>query len=170
VVAAGGTVLTLDSKGNYSSEVAWNGGGGGCSAYYSAPFYQTTYTSSNGATQNFTSPCSSGRAVPDISLNAGQSQYERFLNQDFTVTGTSIVAPEFAGLFANENAYLLSLGSICGTSGTSACAPLGQPHQLLRRHAAEDRVPQRRWPLARRRRESRLHRQRQPLRAGQQRR
>jgi hypothetical protein len=42
--------------------------------------------------------------------------------------GTSIVAPELAGFFAQANAYLLSLGNICGGSasqGTSPCAPMG---------------------------------------------
>jgi hypothetical protein len=132
VVAAGGTVLSLDSSGNYVSEVAWNGGAGGCSAFYSAPFYQTTYTTGNGATQTFTNPCGgSSRSIPDISLNAGGSQAEFFNGGWIGVRGTSIVAPELAGLFANENAYLLSMGSICGGSGNGPCAPLGQPHQWI---------------------------------------
>jgi hypothetical protein len=132
VVAAGGTVLSLDSSGNFSSEVAWNGGAGGCSTYYTAPFYQTTYTTSNGATQNFTNPCGSGsRSIPDISLNAGGSQAEYFNGGWTGVVGTSIVAPEFAGLFANENAYLMTLGNDCGSSASSSCAPLGQANQWI---------------------------------------
>jgi outer membrane protein assembly factor BamB len=42
-----------------------------------------------------------------------------------TVCGTSEVAPELAGLFAQFNAYALATGSICGSSGTSPCEPLG---------------------------------------------
>ncbi len=41
------------------------------------------------------------------------------------VGGTSIVAPELAGFFAQQNAYGLVLGSVCGTAGTAPCAPLG---------------------------------------------
>jgi hypothetical protein len=75
-----------------------------------------------------TTPCGNGsRAVPDISLNAD------FVNAPQAVFfggslggngGTSIVAPELAGFFAQEDSYLLSLGTICG-SGTALCAPMG---------------------------------------------
>ncbi|HEY3832012.1 MAG TPA: protease pro-enzyme activation domain-containing protein, partial [Acidimicrobiia bacterium] len=127
VVGAGGTELSLSSGPTYGSEVAWSGGlagcgqndggsGGGCSAEYAAPTFQAN------------EPCGGGsRAVPDLSLNAdwfdtGQNIYfNGSLQPD---GGTSIVAPELAGFFAQEDAYLLSAGSICG-SGSSACAPLG---------------------------------------------
>ena len=43
--------------------------------------------------------------------------------------GTSIVAPEIAGFYAQENAYLLYIqnivGDTCGSSMSSPCAPLG---------------------------------------------
>lgn len=126
VVSAGGTTLTLNSSSNYVSEVTWSGGprgaaandggtGGGCSAHYQAPPYQTNQ------------PCgSSSRGVPDIALNADwyntpQNIYFHGLGGN---GGTSIVAPELSGFFAQENAYLLSLGSICG-NGSGPCAPMG---------------------------------------------
>ena len=44
--------------------------------------------------------------------------------------GTSIVAPELAGFFAQEDSYLLYEGNICG-SGASACAPMGNANYPL---------------------------------------
>ncbi len=133
VVGAGGTELGLTSSSVYSSDVAWSGGpdgcssndggsGGGCSSVYSAPAYQSN------------DPCGSGsRAVPDISLNA--DWYHTPQNYYFGGSlsgngGTSIVAPELAGFFAQEDSYLLYEGDICG-SGTSACAPLGNANYPL---------------------------------------
>lgn len=131
VVSAGGTTLSLDSFSNYVSEVTWTGGpsgcgsndggtGGGCSAVYSAPGYQS-------------SPyCGSGsRSVPDLALNADwfntpQNMYFHGLGGN---GGTSIVAPELAGFYAQENAYLLYIQSICASCGT--IAPVGDPHYEL---------------------------------------
>ena len=127
VVGAGGTELSLSSGPVYDSEVAWSGGpdgcgsndggsGGGCSSVFSAPSFQSNQ------------PCGSGsRAVPDIALNA--DWYDTPQNYYFEGSlsgngGTSIVAPELAGFFAQEDSYLLYEGNICG-SGTSACAPFG---------------------------------------------
>jgi hypothetical protein len=127
VVGAGGTTLSLSSGPVYNSEVTWSGGpdgcssndggsGGGCSSEYAAPSFQSD------------EPCGSGsRAVPDLSLNADWYHTPQNLYYDGALSGnggTSIVAPELAGFFAQEDSYLLSEGSICG-SGTSACAPLG---------------------------------------------
>lgn len=137
VVGAGGTQLTLNADSTYNSETAWSAGlpdcfgndggsGGGCSALFSAPAYQTN------------EPCGSGsRAVPDLSLNADwfntpQNTYVE--GMWYPNGGTSIVAPELAGFFAQENAYLLAEGSICG-SGASACAPMGNANFPLYRDA-----------------------------------
>jgi Pro-kumamolisin, activation domain/Abnormal spindle-like microcephaly-assoc'd, ASPM-SPD-2-Hydin len=132
VISAGGTTLTLDSFGNYVSEVTWTGGpdgagsndggtGGGCSAIFSAPSYQSNQ------------PCGPGsRGVPDIALNADwfNAPQNMYMDGLFGNGGTSIVAPELAGFFAQENAYLLALGNICG-SGSSPCAPMGDIHYAL---------------------------------------
>ena len=45
--------------------------------------------------------------------------------------GTSIAAPEVAGFFAQENAYLLTLGNNCGPSHDAPCAPLGRAGPIL---------------------------------------
>ncbi len=119
VLAAGGTQLAVNNDGSYNSEIAWNSGGGGCSTYFSAPSYQTT--------GNFDNGCSGKRSQPDISMNASCSSLQAlfFHGSWNTVCGTSEVAPELAGLFAQFNAYALATGSICGPSGTSPCEPLG---------------------------------------------
>ncbi len=133
VVGAGGTELSLSAGPAYDSEVAWSGGpdgcgsndggsGGGCSSVYAAPAFQTNH------------PCGTGsRAVPDISLNADwfHTPQNLYFNGSLSGNGgTSIVAPELAGFFAQEDSYLLSEGNICG-SGTSACAPLGNANYPL---------------------------------------
>lgn len=133
VVGAGGTELSLSSGPSYDGEVSWSGGpdgcssndggsGGGCSSDFAAPSYQSNQ------------PCGSGsRAVPDISLNA--DWYHTPQNYYYGGSlggngGTSIVAPELAGFFAQEDSYLLAEGSICG-SGTATCAPMGNANYPL---------------------------------------
>jgi hypothetical protein len=133
VVAAGGTTLSLSSGPVFNSEVGWSGGPdgcgtndggstGGCSALFSAPPYQANQ------------PCGSGsRAVPDIALNADWFNTPQNIYYGGGLSGnggTSIVAPEMAGFFAQEDAYLLYEGNICG-SGTSACAPFGNANYPL---------------------------------------
>jgi len=132
VIAAGGTTLSLLSGPTYLSEVGWTGGTfpgscasndggstGGFSSYWGTPSYQSAL--GFGA-----------RAVPDISLNASAFQNVYFAAGGglIGVGGTSIVAPELAGFFAQENAYLLSLGNICGL-GSSPCAPMGNANYYL---------------------------------------
>jgi Pro-kumamolisin, activation domain/Divergent InlB B-repeat domain/Subtilase family len=137
VTAAGGTFLQA-SYGYYYYEEGWvggpygcakndGGGGGGCSAYFSAPGYQTSPA------------CGAhSRSLPDIALNADwfyapQNIYFNGYMQGNG--GTSIVAPEMAGLYAQENAYLLYLGSIvgntCGSNLSAPCAPLGNANWYL---------------------------------------
>ena len=129
VVGAGGTDLSLSSGPVYNSEVAWSGGpdgcssndggsGGGCSSMFAAPSFQSNQ------------PCGpSSRGVPDISLNA--DWYHAPQNFYFGGSlsgngGTSIVAPELAGFFAQEDSYLLGVGDVCGsTTSPTACGPIG---------------------------------------------
>jgi kumamolisin len=133
VVGAGGTELALYSDGTYDSEVAWSGGqstgsckgnhggsGGGISAYYSAPSYQNL-------------PSGSYRTVPDLSLNAYYGQNYYYNGGLSGIGGTSIVAPELAGFFAQEDAYLIYVGDIVGTTCGSgvACAPMGNVNYYL---------------------------------------
>ena len=129
LIGVGGTFLQLFSDSTYDYEVAWTGGtgagscggnnggsGGGCSSKYAAPGYQTNQFCG-----------ASSRSVPDISLNSAYGQNYYFNGSLRGTGGTSIASPELAGFFAQENAYLLSLGNICGVNnGTLPCAPIGQ--------------------------------------------
>jgi Pro-kumamolisin, activation domain/Bacterial Ig-like domain (group 3) len=125
MVAAGGTTMYLDSNGNFVSQSAWSGGPDGCgsndggstggeSQYWAVPGYQSGLGLS-------------GRGVPDLALNADwfntpQNLYfGGFLQGN---GGTSIVAPEIAGIFAQFNSYLLTLGNNCLNEG-GPCAPMG---------------------------------------------
>ena len=98
VVAVGGTTLTTDAAGNYTSETGWSGSGGGVSAYEAQPAYQAGVVTQSTAK----------RTAPDVSFdadpNTGASVYDSY---DFgaatpwlTVGGTSLSAPCVAGLVA----------------------------------------------------------------------
>ena len=132
-IAAGGTALSLLTNGTYVSEVGWTGGtgkgsckgnnggsGGGVSSYFKVPSWQSSFNTSY-------------RFTPDLSLNAAGVGQNVYYNGKLSGggSGTSIVAPELAGFFAQENAYLLSIGSACGGKGSAPCAPLGNPAPYL---------------------------------------
>jgi subtilase family serine protease len=130
VIAAGGTML---NSGEPTTEGTWTGvgciptlilpggGGGGCSSIFAAPPWQKPLGS-----------CANGkRSLPDMSLNAGLPQEFIFQGISDGAKGTSLVAPELAGFFAQVNSYLLSLGSICGASHNARCAPVGNPGAAL---------------------------------------
>ncbi len=122
VVGEGGTQLSEGSPyevgwmgGTSSGSCSHNGGGstGGVSEYWSTPGYQSSLGYSK-------------RAVPDLALDSYYG-HDTYLNGGWAYFGgTSVAAPMQAGFFAQENAYLLYEGSICGT-GSSACGPLGNP-------------------------------------------
>jgi hypothetical protein len=131
VVAVGGTEL---SEGTVSAsyEVAWSGstaqgscgtnnGGstGGVSEYWPPPAFQENMAN---ATR---------RLVPDIALDAFYAHDVYLFGAWTGVGGTSVAAPMIAGFFAQENAYLLSIGNKCGGDGTSPCAPMGDPNYAL---------------------------------------
>jgi hypothetical protein len=77
------------------------------------------------------------RQVPDLSLNA--EWYNTPQNVFFGGSlggngGISIVAPELAGFFAQENAYLLYIDTIIGTGCDGRghpCAPIGNPNWYI---------------------------------------
>lgn len=132
VVAAGGLTLSLFSGPVFNYEVAWSGGpkgcasndggsGGGVSAYWAAPPYQGL-------------PSGSAREVPDIALNADwyYTPQNMYFNGSLAGNGgTSIVAPQVAGFFAQANAYLLYVGSITGGCSGKPCAPIGNGNWYL---------------------------------------
>jgi subtilase family serine protease len=103
VVAVGGTSLALDARGNYASETAWSGSGGGQSVYEYEPMAQSQFPipdDSRGA-----------RGTPDVSYNAnpgtGYAIYDSVgINGAtgwFQVGGTSAAAPQWAALVAIAN-------------------------------------------------------------------
>jgi len=123
-VAVGGTQLNETAGSQY--EVAWTGSnvGGSCAANAGG--------SSGGVSEIFPVPAyqqflgNTQRTTPDVALDAAGTTHDLFLNGAWVgAGGTSIAAPMFAGFFAQEDAYLLSLGNKCGAGGTAPCAPLG---------------------------------------------
>ena len=125
VVSAGGTTINRDSSGNYVSETAWNGSGGGKSTYESIPFYQNPISDVVGTK----------RGVPDISFdanpNTGVWVYDSTSCQGLSgwmiFGGTSVSAPALAGInnlagsvSFSSTAYLGALYSICG-NGAGTC-------------------------------------------------
>jgi hypothetical protein len=135
-VAAGGTALMLFSNGDWDYENAWTGGtgakacqtndgggGGGISKLWSQPSWQSQYPA--------IAALGSKRLEPDLALNAGGIGQNYYYNGKLSpVGGTSIVAPELAGFFAQENTYLNYIGPICG-SGTDNCTPVGNPNPFM---------------------------------------
>jgi len=97
VIAVGGTTLQLDASGNFLSESAWAGSGGGISAFETVPAYQSGLPIPNNPTNK--------RGVPDVSYNAnpstGVSVFDSFGAGGWIVVGgTSAGAPQWAALIA----------------------------------------------------------------------
>jgi len=99
VLSVGGTALTVGAGNVWSSEVGWNGSGGGPSAYESQPSYQTGVVTQTSAS----------RATPDVAYDAspstGVSVYDSVPYQGQTlgwveVGGTSAGAPQWSALLA----------------------------------------------------------------------
>ena len=136
MLTVGGTTMNLDLvKFTATSESGWQGfscstndggSGGGCSDKYSAPGYQQPDPACG----------ANSRSVPDVALNADFINTPQTVYVDGALStsgGTSIAAPEMAGFFAQENAYLIYVGAGIGNHcyGDSPCAPLGQPNQAI---------------------------------------
>jgi hypothetical protein len=105
VLGVGGTALSLDGAGNYLSETAWSGSGGGVSVYYSQPSYQ----------KGVVTQSSTKRTTPDVSYDASSdtpfgvydtSGYSGWIN----VYGTSAGAPQWAALIAIANQGRVAAG------------------------------------------------------------
>ncbi len=97
VIGVGGTSLTLDTSGNYVSETAWSGSGGGISTVETEPAYQSNLGLPNNPNQF--------RGVPDVSYDAnpstGFSVYDSYGQSGWLVIGgTSAGAPQWAALIA----------------------------------------------------------------------
>jgi hypothetical protein len=119
VLSVGGTTLNLDSQGNWQSETAWSGSGGGFSAYETQPSYQKTLV-----TQSTTQ-----RTSPDVAYDADQATgfavYDSFQttaggNSWIDIAGTSAGAPQWSALIAiaDQGRALANEGTLDGPSQT----------------------------------------------------
>jgi hypothetical protein len=105
VVAIGGTSLTSDASGNYTSETGWVGSGGGISQFEPRPPYQV----------GTVTQLPTRRANPDVSFaadpyNGGASVYDQTNNEGTpgpweTVGGTSLGTPTWAALVTIANQF-----------------------------------------------------------------
>lgn len=99
IAAAGGTTLALNANHTIASETAWSGSGGGVSAFFGRPSYQTPVkTLANSHLRN----------VPDVALDADpNTPYAMAYLGSFSlpVGGTSAVAPNLAALYAQIDGH-----------------------------------------------------------------
>lgn len=96
VVSAGGTSLVRASNGNFSTENAWSGSGGGPSQFESRPAYQDALAAALGLHRgspdmSFDADPNTGVSVYDGTVCSGQSGWMVF-------GGTSVAAPSLAGI------------------------------------------------------------------------
>jgi subtilase family serine protease len=126
VIGVGGTSLTLDSNGNYLSETAWSGSGGGLSAYEHQPLYQAQFgipDDSRGL-----------RGVPDVSYNAnpgtGYAVYDSVAISGasgwFQIGGTSAATPQWAATIAIANSTRAGLRKANLSSADTALYSLAE--------------------------------------------
>lgn len=111
VIAVGGTTLngcSGTSCAGFSGETAWSGSGGGASADESIPGYQVSYPGAVYGATSIDALTGGTRGIPDVSFdanpNTGVSIYDSTRYQGqlgwFTVGGTSVGAPNWAGILA----------------------------------------------------------------------
>ena len=120
VLAVGGTTLSYSGSGA-RSETAWSGTGGGVSAYTALPSYQTGNIAGLANLLR--------RSVADVAFNAdpASGQYVAVMTPGsaspgwFSVGGTSLSTPQWAGLIAIANAG----------RALQARTALGAPHGML---------------------------------------
>jgi subtilase family serine protease len=118
VVSVGGTTLNLTASGNWTSETAWSGSGGGISADEAQPAYQ----------KGVVTQTTAFRADPDVSYdanpNTGFGVYDSYNNGTARPWGqwggTSDAAPQWAALIAiaDQGRTLAGEGSLDGPSQT----------------------------------------------------
>jgi subtilase family serine protease len=103
VIGVGGTSMQLNAQGNYGSETAWSGSGGGISRYEHEPTYQ--------ALLGLPVDAAGARGIPDVSYNGdpstGYAVYDSIAINGLTgwlqVGGTSAGTPQWAALMAITN-------------------------------------------------------------------
>src|SRR5262249_13341622 len=101
VMMIGGTIATTNAAGQRTSEIAWDGGGGGWTLNPSPLNVLPTWQHGKGVPPNV-----NHRLSPDVSLNAAGPNfggaYYYYLNGALTsdFVGTSFATPVFAGALA----------------------------------------------------------------------
>ena len=111
VISVGGTTLngcSGTSCAGFSSETAWSGSGGGASAVEAIPSFQSGYTGPVYGVSTISGLTGGQRGIPDVSFEAnpstGVSVYDstKYQGQSgwFTLGGTSVGAPNWAGILA----------------------------------------------------------------------
>jgi subtilase family serine protease len=110
VIAVGGTTLNgcSGTRCSFTSETTWSGSGGGASAVERIPGYQSAYTGPVFGSATISGLTGGFRGIPDISFdanpNTGVSIFDSTADQGqsgwFTVGGTSVGAPNWAGILA----------------------------------------------------------------------
>jgi len=96
VVSVGGTTIVRNSSGVFTGETGWSDSGGGKSAYYARPSFQSAISSK----------VAGQRGVPDLAFDANPATgayvycgtpYEGYTGW-YAVGGTSLAAPSVAGI------------------------------------------------------------------------
>lgn len=111
VIAVGGTTLngcSGTSCRHFRSESAWSWSGGGASSFETIPSYQSSYSGPVYGVSSIGTLTGTMRGVPDVSFDAnpatGVSVYDSTPYQGqtgwFTLGGTSVGAPNWAGILA----------------------------------------------------------------------
>ncbi|MDR3547632.1 MAG: S53 family peptidase [Candidatus Pacebacteria bacterium] len=93
VIGVGGTSVAIDASSSLARETAWQGSGGGVSAYEKAPSFQVGYGIAHAAGM---------RAVPDVAYDADPASGFPIIHNKVwrTVGGTSAGAPQWAAIAA----------------------------------------------------------------------
>lgn len=107
ILAVGGTTLTLNSDNSIATEIGWTGSGGGISDRIILPPYQNANLPSNIITL-----LDGTRGIPDVSIIADAAHgVAVYINgQWYSVGGTSLSAPVWAGIMAMTNEARISNG------------------------------------------------------------
>jgi subtilase family serine protease len=127
VMGVGGTTLQLDKDGNFLSEKAWFGSGGGISSLEPEPIYQATFPIPNNPLHM--------RGTPDVAYdgnpNTGVAIYDSIPYQNstgwFQVGGTSVGPPQWAALFAIANSMRPKNSPLIASQGTLYATATEQP-------------------------------------------
>ena len=91
VIGVGGTSISIKTNGDFAKETAWQGSGGGVSAYEKEPSFQNDYSI----------PKAGGmRAIPDVSYDADPASGFSIVRNGkwYEVGGTSAGAPQWAAI------------------------------------------------------------------------